>query len=438
MTGIQAHTAARGGAVVLLACGAASVVAAAVLAALATLVLEAASPATRSLAMFRVAAAALFLAGSFLRLARRRVTGLPGCAYLSASMAALAVVALPTDAILPPLLQSALHAAGSLLALGLALRALGLATDPVRTPVRVTVLGWIAVGVAGPAVLILLLPHFHGGTTARTGLLLSLGLTCAWFGVGLHATRRDGTQPWAGRVAPLFGCLGVVELLLSLDHVEPGTWQLPAAALLASVAMVSAHCAYVDLVESLAAADRADRALLHAGDRGLAGSLRRPRAVPPPVPADEVEFEVASIVSAVAEKRSACGQEVWVRGGTGRAVGRPGDLWVALDRLLENAQQHAPSSPVTVHVLAIGSRVEVTVADRGPGLSGAVAERVLGDGPAGLPGRPSGIGLREARDLMRGNGGDLTLRGRIGGATFVLSLPAADQPAETDLSPCAS
>ena len=145
---------------------------------------------------------------------------------------------------------------------------------------------------------------------------------------------------------------------------------------------------------------------------------------------------MASVVSAVAEQRSAGGQEVWVRGGTGLAVGRPGDLWVALDRLLENAQQHAPSSPVTVHVLAIGSRVEVTVADRGPGLSGAVAERALGDGPAS-PGRPSGLGLRQARDLMRGNGGDLTLRGRIGGATFVLSLPAADQPAETDLSPCA-
>jgi hypothetical protein len=437
MTGIQAQTAARGGAAVLLACASASVVAAALLAALATMVLETASPATRSLAMFRVAAAALFLAASFLRLARRRVTGLPGCAYLSASMAALAVVALPTEAILPSPLQTPLHAAGSLLALGLALRALGLATDPVRTPAAVTALGWLTVGLAGPAVLLVLLPHLRGGAPALTSLLLSLALTCAWFGVGLHATRRDGTQPWAGRVAPLFGCLGVVELLLSLDHVEPGTWQLPAAALLASVAMVSAHCAYVDLVESLAAADRADRALRHAGDRGLAGSLRRPHLDPPARP-EGVEFEVASIVSAVAEKRIGCGQEVWVRGGTGTAVGRPGDLWVALDRLLENAQQHAPTSPVTVHVLAIGSRVEVTVADRGPGLSGAAAERALGDDPTGLPGSASGDGLRQARDLMRDNGGDLTLRGRIGGATFVLSLPAADQPAESDLSPCAS
>ena len=433
MRGTRTHVTPRGSTTVVLACGAASVVAAALLAALATVVLEAASPATRSLAMFRVAAAALFLAGSFLRLARRRVTGLPGCAYLSASMAALAVVALPTDAILPPLLQSLLHAAGSLLALGLALRALGLATDPVRTPSRATALGWLAVGLASPPALALLLPHLRGGSgvAAPAGLVVSVGLTCAWFGVGLQATRRDGTQPWAGRVAPLFGCLGVVELLLSLDHVEPGTWQLPAAALLASVAMVSAHCAYVDLVESLAAADRADRALLHAGDRGLAGPLRRPRPERPEqsTPAETVEFEVASVVAAVAEQRSSHGHDVWVRGGTGHALGRPGDLRVALDRLLDNAQQHAPGSPVTVNVLAIGSRVEVTVADRGPGLSSLLAERVLGDGTGGL---------REARDLMRGNGGDLELRGRIGGATFVLSLPAARQPAEIGLSPCAS
>src|SRR5689334_10855308 len=103
MRGTRTHVTPPGGTAVVLVLGAASVVAAALLAVLATVVLEAASPATRSLAMFRVAAAALFLAGSFLRLARRRVTGLPGCAYLSASMAVLALVALPTDGLLPPL-----------------------------------------------------------------------------------------------------------------------------------------------------------------------------------------------------------------------------------------------------------------------------------------------------------------------------------------------
>ena len=205
-----------------------------------------------------------------------------------------------------------------------------------RTPARATALGWLAVGLAGPTALALLLPHLRGGSgaAAPAGLLVSVGLTCAWFGVGLQATRRDGTQPWAGRVAPLFGCLGVVELLLSLDHVEPGTWQLPAAALLASVAMVSAHCAYVDLVESLAAADRADRALLHAGDRGLAGSLRRPR---PERPEQSAPAETG-VRGGLGRQRpspssgSSHGHDVWVRGGTGHALGRPGDLRLALDR----------------------------------------------------------------------------------------------------------
>jgi hypothetical protein len=401
----------------LLACGAVSVVATGLLASLAALGLQDASPATRTLALFEVAAAAMFLAGSLLRFARWRVTGLPHSGYLSLSLAVLALVALPAGE-LPSVVQPPLHAAGSLLALGLALRALHLATDPVPgTPV--TGLVGVALGLGAVALLTTLAVRLPAGTPSLPGLLVSVGLALAWCGGGLHSARRDATQSWAGRVAPLFGCLGVVELLRSLDHVRPDSWLLPAAALLASVAMVAAHSSYVDLVESLAAAHRVDRVLAH----DVVPSQERGEPV-----TEAVEFEVATIVSAIARRFSTSGQQVRVRGGMSHARGRPGDLWRALEGLLENALRHAPGSPVTVHVLAIGSQVEVSVTDRGPGLTSSLAERVLDARSPALPSGPDGVGLPEARALMRSNGGDLELRNRIGGATFVLTLPAARQP----------
>jgi signal transduction histidine kinase len=60
------------------------------------------------------------------------------------------------------------------------------------------------------------------------------------------------------------------------------------------------------------------------------------------------------------------------------------------------------------------------VTDRGPGLGPVAADEIFGE-----TARASGRALVLARDLLRRNGGDLTLRNRIGGATFVLSLPAA-------------
>ena len=71
-----------------------------------------------------------------------------------------------------------------------------------------------------------------------------------WVALGLAASLRDAKQPWAGRVAPLYASLGLVEMLRGLDQVRPGAWALPAAALLGSVAMITAHAAYVDLVEA--------------------------------------------------------------------------------------------------------------------------------------------------------------------------------------------
>jgi signal transduction histidine kinase len=375
---------------------------------------------------FALGAAALFLVAAVLRFARWRVTVDPHGAYVTASLAVLGLLSLPVGhllgghghAHLESATALAAHTLGTALVLGLALRALTVADEETET----TWAGTLAIGTAAAvSALGAMAVLFWVAPTRMTGGVLvhqtvEVVLAAAWVVLGLAAAQRDAKQPWAGRVAPLYGCLGVVELLGSLEHVQPGSWSMPATALLCSVAMVTAHSAYLDLTDSVRLAESVRRRtdqLLPALTTVLgAEDEHRPQPV---------DIVVSDVVTAVAERRRGAGQVVRVRAGVGTVHGRTAELASALDRLLVNAQTHAPGSPVTVQVLAIGSRVEISVSDRGPGLSADVAARIFG--PRGE--RDSGLGLHVARSLVAGNGGELVLRSRIGGATFVMSLPAA-------------
>lgn len=369
---------------------------------------------------FELAAAALFLAAAVLRLARWRVTTDAHSGLLAAAMLVLVLLSLPLGNLMGqlvpepqdrPMLALTARALGTALCLALALRAMTVCDEDRSTSLPRTLLAASVAAVAGVGVfaaLFAVVPaHLTG--TVLLHVAVQVVLACTWLGLGLAASRRDALQPWAGRVAPLYASLGLVELLTGLDQVQPGSWTLPSAALLCSVAMVTAHSAYVDLLESsrlAAVVARRTSELRTDLTTALSGST-----------ADDPvsDFDVTDVVTAAARPRLAAGQEIRIRGGAGIAHGRPGDLAAAVEKLLVNAHTHAPRSPVTLHVVAIGSRVEVSVSDRGPGMSAAVAERAFG----------SGLGLHVARALMARNGGDLELRSRIGGATFVLVLPAA-------------
>lgn len=96
----------------------------------------------------------------------------------------------------------------------------------------------------------------------------------------------------------------------------------------------------------------------------------------------------------------------------------------AFANLIENALRHTPgSSPIEISARRYDGGVEVTVADRGPG---------LGD-PAHLPGA-SGLGLRIVRAIAAAHGGTLSAANRPGGgAQFTLTLPQlAAAPAMPD------
>lgn len=412
---------------VLASCALAIAVSTGVVATVALFDVDEVSPSALTLQAFQLGASALFLAAGILRLTRWRVTTDPTSGLLAAAMAVLGALSVPLGNItgqllhdgLEPTVALAARACGTVGCLALALRAMTVADEDSGTDWSRALLTGSAVAAVGLAGLVGLFAVAPAAVTPRAllGVVVDLALGGAWVALGLAASRRDVKQPWAGRVAPLYASLGVVELLHALDQVQPGSWTMPAVALLSSVAMITAHASYVDLADAARVAAHIGR---RASDLGAGATAVLSSTGDPTEPRADVE--VTALVHAVAHRRALAGQEVRVRGGAGYAHVRATDVAAALERLLVNAHTHAPQSPVTVHVVAIGSRIEVSVADRGPGMSAAAASAFGG----AQVGRGDGLGLHVARALMARNDADLELRNRIGGTTFVLSLPAAE------------
>ncbi|MEU4495541.1 sensor histidine kinase KdpD [Streptomyces sp. NPDC023998] len=102
----------------------------------------------------------------------------------------------------------------------------------------------------------------------------------------------------------------------------------------------------------------------------------------------------------------------------------------AVANLVENAVKYSPdATPVAVSASALGDRVELRVADRGPGVPDDAKERIFepfqryGDAPRGAG---VGLGLAVARGFVEAMGGTLTAEDTPGGGmTMVLTLGAA-------------
>ncbi|WHM36037.1 sensor histidine kinase KdpD [Streptomyces sp. BPTC-684] len=105
----------------------------------------------------------------------------------------------------------------------------------------------------------------------------------------------------------------------------------------------------------------------------------------------------------------------------------------AVANIVENAVKYSPdATPVLVAASALGDRVEVRVADRGPGVPDDSKERIFepfqryGDAPRGAG---VGLGLAVARGFVESMGGTLTAEDTPGGGmTMVLTLRAVPGP----------
>ncbi|WP_019633317.1 DUF4118 domain-containing protein [Actinomadura atramentaria] len=124
--------------------------------------------------------------------------------------------------------------------------------------------------------------------------------------------------------------------------------------------------------------------------------------------------------------------EVDVPGTLGPVLADPGLLERALANVVENGVRHGGPRPVRVTARAAPGRVELRVADRGPGVPDDAKEGMfapfqrLGDAPAGTG---VGLGLAVARGFVAAMGGTLRAEDTPGGGlTMVFALPPADDP----------
>ncbi|WP_411139279.1 ATP-binding protein [Streptomyces sp. C10] len=108
----------------------------------------------------------------------------------------------------------------------------------------------------------------------------------------------------------------------------------------------------------------------------------------------------------------------------------PGLLERAVANLVENAVKYSPDGAVVlVSASALGDRVELRIADRGPGVPDSAKDRIFepfqryGDAPRGAG---VGLGLAVARGFAEAMGGTLAAEDTPGGGmTMVLTLRAA-------------
>jgi len=134
------------------------------------------------------------------------------------------------------------------------------------------------------------------------------------------------------------------------------------------------------------------------------------------------------LAAAVAGKRAA--HEVRLLGPTAlRVRGDPGGLEQAIAHLLQNAVDASPAhEPVTVHVTEARERVRIEIIDRGTGMDPEFVRQRLFQPFASTKQGGFGIGAYEARALVEGMGGTLTVDSRVGAGTrFTIELPVAAQ-----------
>lgn len=156
--------------------------------------------------------------------------------------------------------------------------------------------------------------------------------------------------------------------------------------------------------------------------------LEKSRRVFTPVSCDLVQV-VAEAGEPLRERFRSCGLEL--PEGSQTVTADVSALQQIVVILLDNAAKYAAmGGPVTCRVASVGERVELTVADRGPGLDKNGLKHAFdrfwrGDDATTAETGGSGLGLAIARELAKGMQGTLAVASREGGGlVFTLSLPA--------------
>lgn len=307
--------------------------------------------------------------------------------------------------------------------------------------------------------------------------LLSTVVAAGWLSTAVRIAGHAGYLPWARRTAPLLFGMGFAELLRGLDLGAVHSGTIAGVLLCAAVAGLAVRSALADLDDAVgagrhgvreladavsAANERADdlqrwrEHLTHdarnscAGIRAAVGilghhDLSKDRTTSAGLRSAAVEelthlehlltrsssqpstvFDATAAVDRVARSAVALGARITVHGSRADALGRPGDLAAVVKNLILNVETHAPGSTITITVARGPGGVTIQCTDDGPGIGPTARAQVFEHGFRGATSPGSGLGLPASRALLREQQGDLEVLPTDGGATFVVTLPAAD------------
>jgi two-component system sensor histidine kinase FlrB len=102
----------------------------------------------------------------------------------------------------------------------------------------------------------------------------------------------------------------------------------------------------------------------------------------------------------------------------------------AVLNLATNALQAAAAAPLNLELLArrtAAGRAQIVVSDNGPGVPAHIRERIF-EPFFTTRARGNGIGLSIVKSVVEAQGGSVCLADSACGATFVIELPAEDNP----------
>jgi two-component system, OmpR family, sensor kinase len=149
-------------------------------------------------------------------------------------------------------------------------------------------------------------------------------------------------------------------------------------------------------------------------------------------PLEQKPVDLAAVVSEAVDAARVVepGRAVEVSVEPATVTGDEARLRQVLDNLLANARTHTPEGvPVSVELRQVDSRAELTVVDRGPGLTEEQAARVFerfyrADSSRARASGGAGLGLSIVAAVVEAHGGTADTRPTPGGgATFAITLP---------------
>jgi signal transduction histidine kinase len=191
--------------------------------------------------------------------------------------------------------------------------------------------------------------------------------------------------------------------------------------------------AMVELIRVSQAGGLSERAEKLLGNIEAAVSSVMDLQIGPPSSSDAMSINVgdflADYTNDLHQRMVGKGLDVRLESST-EAHARVDPTWLrrSVDLIVENAgeaMRHSPEKVLTLGAAAAGDRVEIRIADTGPGVPVALRPQLFRVPVKGGERKGQlGFGLLIARTIVQTFGGDVRLdEGRRDGATFIISLP---------------